>query len=529
MESVNSQEPTTKYVSASSKWIDQHLGDLTLEQKVAQCLLVLPGVGPDGLPDRDTRDALERGVGTLHSVIDMPASHAARYHNSVLEITVDAGLPPALISGNLESGVGYSLGAAGTDFPYPRGIGMAEDPDLAYRVARQTAEEARSIGYHWTFSPCMDVISTANDPILGVRAYGVSAADTSILGTAQIRGYQDGGLLASAKHFPGHGDSHVDTHKGLPSVQRTGPDHETVHMRPFRASIEADVASIMVAHVTLPRQGIHEPASLSRVVNRQWLREDLGYTGVIISDSLRMNAVSNTYSPATASLLALKAGADVANAKCPAGEAAGIIDLIVRAVRDGELSEADIDAATTRLLFARVRVGLDAPQRADEAQAAKLDAPGPWTDPARALTVSLHRLAGNATVLARTRKFVVLGNTLLARRFEKAAHEVGLQTILDPRQPNAASITDAASLYPGSHIIPVFCPSTAMASEEKQEFRNATTAPGARERIAVALVNSSLPASAFADLGATVVSLPAVDTFGIVTDAAVRAALDVLS
>src|SRR5690242_13356157 len=126
---------------AAERWVDDWLGRLTPAQKLAHCLLVLPAIGPDGRPDAATRDALELGVGTLHSIRDVPASTAAAYHQRVAEICAGAGLPPALISGNLEAGVMYSLGQSGTHFPYPRGLGIAADPDLAYRVAAATAAE----------------------------------------------------------------------------------------------------------------------------------------------------------------------------------------------------------------------------------------------------------------------------------------------------------------------------------------------------------------------------------------------------
>jgi beta-glucosidase-like glycosyl hydrolase len=129
------------------RWIDAQLDRLTPAQKLAQLLVVMPGVD-SGRPDPATRLALELGVGVLHSVVDMPASAAARYHNAVAEICADAALPPALISGNLESGVAYSLGRSGTHLPYPRGIGLSGDAALAYRVAAAGAAEAGSLGYH---------------------------------------------------------------------------------------------------------------------------------------------------------------------------------------------------------------------------------------------------------------------------------------------------------------------------------------------------------------------------------------------
>lgn len=507
-------------------WVENHVRALSLEQKVAQCLVAIPGVGADGLPDEATASAVSAGLGILHSVTDMTASQAARYHAAIVRIAAEAGVPPTLISGNLESGVGYSLGATGTDFPYPRGIGIAGDEDLAYRVARQSAEEARILGYHWTFSPCTDVIATSSDPILGVRAYGVDSRLTGVLGAAQVRGYQDGGLLATAKHFPGHGDSHVDSHLGLPRIDRSESDHEGMHMPPFVAAIDAGVASIMVAHVTLPAQGIDGPASLSSVVNREWLRRDLGYTGVIISDSLRMNAISALYPPATAALLALQAGADVANVKSPAAEIPEIVNVIVAAVRNGELPETDLDEAVRRLLIARVAVGAHRASAINEAAAAAIDAPTEWVDPERPATVSVS--GAHAPVLSLTGRYTVIGDSPLAHRLVELLSQRGFDTALLDRGATEQAIRTAVNEHVGE-VIPVYTPSTAMTGQEYQNIVGSTPDASTRQRIAAALINSPLPASSFATVSTTVITLPAVDTFGIVSDAAVHAAIDRLT
>ncbi|WP_276320663.1 glycoside hydrolase family 3 protein, partial [Phytoactinopolyspora endophytica] len=327
-------------------------------------------------------------------------------------LSVDAGLPPVFVTGNLEAGVGYSLGATGTDFPYPRGIGMAGSEELAYRVARQAADEARALGYRWTFSPCIDVVTTEEDPILGVRAYGVDAGGTSALGAAQIKGYQDAGVLATAKHFPGHGDSTVDSHLDLPRIDRSPDDHDAVHLAPFRAAIDAGVASIMVAHVVLPGLGVDEPASLSSLVNRGWLRDRLGFAGVIITDSLRMKAIAARYDPGTAAVLSLRAGADVANVKCPAGAFPAVLTRVVSAVRAGELSEATLDAALRRLLAAKWRAGADSPAGFDEAAVAHFDEPLEWDDALRRSTVSVrHTVSPQAHTLRHGISHVVVGDT----------------------------------------------------------------------------------------------------------------------
>lgn len=503
----------------SEPWIDDLLGRLTPAQKLAQLLLVVPGV-TDGRPDPATRRALELGVGVLHSVPAMPASAAAGYHNAVTEICAAAGLPSALVGGNLESGLAYSLGTAGTDFPYPRGIGLSGDPELAYRIAAAGAVEARAVGYHWTFSPCVDVITVPDDPILGIRAYGVPAEETGGLSAAQIRGYQDNGVLATAKHFPGHGDSSVDSHLDLPKVARTAAEHEEIHLAPFRASVEAGVASIMVAHLELPALGIDEPATMSATVNRQWLRADLGFTGVIITDALRMAAVAKRYDPAEGAVLSLRAGADVANAKCPAEDAPRIIDHLLGALNAGRLEEQEIDASLRRLLLARVSIGLDQPELLDLERAAALDDPLTWNDPGRAATVSAH---GVPNLMDR---LVVVGDSPLAQRFAEIGAQRGLQLMLEAEPLLPGTLAKVAARHPGASLVPVFSPGTVPLAEQRSLVASALADAGGFDAV---VVNSGEPAASFADLAGRVVTAPAVDAFGIVTDAAIDATFDVLT
>jgi beta-N-acetylhexosaminidase len=493
-------------------WIETQLDRLTPAQRLAQLVLVLPGVDA-GRPDAATRHALELGVGALHSVTAMSAAAAARYHNEVADICAAAALPPALISANLESGLAYALGASGTDFPYPRGVGLSGSAELAYAVARASAEEARAVGYHWTFSPCVDVVRTPDDPILGVRAYGVPPAQTAELATAQIRGYQDGGLLATAKHFPGHGDSSVDSHRDLPRLDRGRAEHESVHLPPFRASIAAGVASIMVAHLTLPLLGVDDPASLSATVNRQWLRADLGFDGLVVTDALRMAAISRRLEPAQAALAALRAGADVANVKCAADEAPRIVDHLVAALADGLLDEDEINASVRRLLAARVRLGLHESTHVDVERAAQLDHREVWRDPRRASTVSHH---GTAPVPGRP--VVVVGDSALARRLAA----IGPGFVLEPEPLTAGSLVRAADRHPGAMLLPVFSPGTVSVAAQRKAVAGITGRPDA------IVVNSSATADAFADLAGYVITVPAVDAFDIRTDAAVYGALDVL-
>lgn len=490
------------------------VGDLAFRQRIAACILVMPGVGPDGLPDAATVAAVRDGVGALHSVTGMPASAAARYHAEIRRLAADAGLAAPLISGNLESGIGYSLGRTGTDLPYPRGLGIADDVELAYRVALRAAEESRAAGYDWTFSPTVDVLTTLRDPILGVRAFGVDAQRTAALGAAQVRGFRDGGILASAKHFPGHGDSVVDSHLGLPMIDRSRAELEEVHLPPFAAAIAAGVQTIMVGHVVLRKLGEELPASLSPTVNRQWLRERLGFEGVIISDSLRMAAIAARWAPPEAAVRALAAGADVANSKCEANALPAMIDAVIEAVRTGAIDETHIDAAVRRLFDAR-RTLTPVPS---PAEANRLDAPALWSD------VERHRTVDVTGSIVPSDRFAVVGEHDLAARLAAALRARGAHVTLHAETASPASVGRVAG-EAGTLVVPVLVPPTAVGEAQLTAIDEVVTATASLSR-AVTIINGVIPAERFALAGVPVIVTPAVDAFDICTEAAVNAVVD---
>ena len=438
----------------------------------------------------------------MHSVVDMSASSAAAYHREIRETALDAGVIPPLISGNLESGVGYSLGRTGTDLPYPHGIGLADDEDLAYRAALLAAEEARAIGYDWTFSPCIDVVMTDRDPILGVRAFGHGPERTGILGAAQIRGFRDGGVASTAKHFPGHGDSAVDSHLGLPVIDRSDAEHRDVHLPPFIAAIDAGVSSIMVGHVVLPRHGFDVPASLSREVNTGWIRRDLGYDGVIISDSLRMAAVAARWSSPDSAVLALAAGADVANAKCEADALPVLVEAVRSALDAAVLNPDELRRSAGRLL--RMRRELDS--FASSSDPSALDSPRTWNEPARSKTVDV---AGS--IRRAGRSLAVSGDSELAHRLTRNASGRGIFV---------RRLADGERANPDELLVDVVVPHTAVSDDDARHIELLA------ERSELLVLNGVVRADAVRRGAGSVIVAPAVDTFGIVSEAAVDAIID---
>lgn len=332
---------------------DELWDELRPRQRIARVLLTLSTMDADGSPDEATLKAAAEGVGAFHGppmlrsgLGDRPR-RARTFNEQVRRVSRERhGVEPR-IGANVECGLSYSLGAGGTDVPYQAALGTV-DPEVSYAVGRQVALDLAGSGYDWCFGPVVDVRTTTNDPVIGVRAFGGDADAVSARAVAYVRGVQSVGVLAAAKHFPGHGDAQVDSHVGVPVVDRDRAALDAVHLKPFAEVIHAGVATIMTAHITLRGLGFDEVATFEPGVATGLLRNDLGFEGLLVSDSLRMGAVSDRFSKPDAVVRALLAGCDVANIKCHPGEVPRLLDALEEMLADGRLPERDLYRAFLR-------------------------------------------------------------------------------------------------------------------------------------------------------------------------------------
>jgi beta-N-acetylhexosaminidase len=240
----------------------------------------------------------------------------------------------------------------GSSRPGNLALGAADDVDLTAAVARHLGEELRALGITLNYAPDADVNSNPNNPVIGVRAFGSEPDLVARHTAAWIRGLQSAGVAACAKHFPGHGDTAVDSHHDVPMIPADRARLDACELPPFRAAIDAGVQAIMTGHLLVPAIDPHQPATLSHAVLTGLLRNELGFRGLIITDAIEMQAVARRYGLAGATVQALAAGAD---AICVGGEDAGeevataLRDAIVAAVRDGRLSEDRLAEAASRV------------------------------------------------------------------------------------------------------------------------------------------------------------------------------------
>lgn len=253
---------------------------------------------------------------------------------------------PLLVASDLERGLGQQLDG-GTVFPTQMAVGATGVSDLAYAQGWATAREALSVGIDLVFSPVADVASEPANPIIGIRAFGGDPAMVADMTAAFVRGCQQAGAAATAKHFPGHGDTSLDSHIELPSVAADRATLESREFVPFRAAIDAGVRVIMTAHVAYPAlTGGDVPATLSHAVMTDLLRRDMGFEGVLVTDALLMGGVAKRYACGEAAVMALEAGVDILLMPPDVEEAIGAVR---EAVRAGRVTEERIDLSLERI------------------------------------------------------------------------------------------------------------------------------------------------------------------------------------
>ncbi|MFR9728950.1 glycoside hydrolase family 3 protein [Saccharopolyspora sp. MS10] len=354
------------------------VSSMTLEQKVGQ-LFVTYAYGP-GADTPHPQNRAEFGV-------DTPAQVVQRYHlgglihftwtdslheprqlaelsNGVQRAAVDSGAGiPLLISTDQEQGQVTRIGEPVTQLPGNMALGAGRSPQGAELSARITGEELRAMGLNQNFAPSGDVNVNPANPVIGVRSFSSDPRLAAELSAAAVRGYQApgaAGVSAATKHFPGHGDTNQDSHTSLPVIEHTREQWERLDAPPFREAIAAGTDAIMSAHIVVPElDDSGEPSTLSPTVLGGMLRDELGYRGVIVTDSLQMDGVRSAHPDAEIPVLALRAGAD--QLLMPQNLQVAI-DGVLGAVRSGELTEDRIDASVERILeMKRERGVLDDP------------------------------------------------------------------------------------------------------------------------------------------------------------------------
>ena len=348
------------------KWAEKTLHKLSTEEKVGQLFMIwaraefLNVNSPQYLQLRDTMHKYHIGAFGMTVRWDAPFLYRNQpYEAAVLlnRLQQDSKLP-LIIGADFERGVSMRLHGT-TDFPHAMAFGAAGKSDYAAALGRITAQEARAIGVHWNFFPDVDVNSNPANPIINTRSFGEDPQQVGELAAAYIRAARANGMLTTAKHFPGHGDTATDSHLGVAEVTGDKARLEAVELAPFRQAIIAGVDSVMVAHVTVPALDA-EPngvASTSPAIVTGLLKNELGFKGIVITDALDMAGLTRLYADriGRAAVDAFKAGNDMLlipadlDASCKA---------VLEAVQSGEISRNQLDASVLKILEAKASLGL---------------------------------------------------------------------------------------------------------------------------------------------------------------------------
>ncbi|WP_327390023.1 glycoside hydrolase family 3 protein [Streptomyces microflavus] len=263
---------------------------------------------------------------------------------------------PLLISTDQEHGIVCRVGEPATLLPGAMALGAGGSRSDTRRAAWIAGAELAAVGINQNYAPDADVNVNPANPVIGVRSFGSDPESVAELVAAQVKGYQGAGVAATAKHFPGHGDTSTDSHTGLPVIGHTRQQWEELDAPPFRAAIRARIDSVMTAHIVVPALDPSEdPATLSRPILTGILREELGYDGVVVTDSLGMEGVRTKYGDDRVPVLALLAGVD--QLLNPPNLSVAW-NAVLEAVRGGEISEARIDASILRILRLKTKLGL---------------------------------------------------------------------------------------------------------------------------------------------------------------------------
>ncbi|PLR78483.1 beta-N-acetylhexosaminidase [Bacillus sp. V3-13] len=256
---------------------------------------------------------------------------------------------------------------SGTDMPGNMALGATRSPEIAGKVGKAIGEELAALGINMNFAPVLDINNNPDNPVIGVRSFGENPELVAELGVAYTKGLQAAGVAATAKHFPGHGDTAVDSHLGLPEVPHDKARLMEVELYPFQKGMEAGIDAVMTAHVTFPKiddtkviskltgEEIALPATLSYKVLTELMREEMGYEGVITTDAMNMKAIADHFGPVDAAIRAVKAGTDIVLMPVGLAEVAnGLLD----AVKNGEISEERIEESVKRILKLKVKRGI---------------------------------------------------------------------------------------------------------------------------------------------------------------------------
>ncbi len=337
---------------SAKDWTDSVFNSLTEDQRIAQLMVIRAhsNLGADHVA-KVVDDIKKYNVGALCFFQGGPVRQAnlTNYYQSIAQT-------PLMVTIDGEWGLGMRLDSV-TKFPYQLTLGALRDEELVYKMGLAVGLQCKRIGVHVNYAPVVDINNNPNNPVIGYRSFGENRDKVSKFGVAYMKGMQDAGIMACAKHFPGHGDVDVDSHYDLPVINKTKEQLNEMELAPFRAIFKAGVGSVMIAHLYIPAidNTANKATSISKNNVTDLLRKEMGYDGLTFTDALEMKGVAKYFPGGTIAVEAIIAGNDMLCLPSSVGEA---IDEIKKAIKDKRLSQAEVDAKVRKVLLSKYQLGL---------------------------------------------------------------------------------------------------------------------------------------------------------------------------
>ncbi|MGE5653242.1 MAG: beta-N-acetylhexosaminidase [Bacillota bacterium] len=421
--------------------VDQLIAKMTAEEKVAQLFMV----GFDGKSVPASMEALiKQGVGgaiLFARNIDSP-EQTAQLTNRLQELTQQSiSKVPLLVSIDQEHGIVSRFSQGFTVYPGQMALGATRSETMARTMGEVTGRELRALGINMNLAPVLDVNNNAENPVIGVRSFGEDPQMVAKMGTQIIAGLQSQRVAAVGKHFPGHGDTSVDSHKALPVVAHPRTRLNSTELVPFKAAIAAGVDAIMTAHVFFPaiESNPDLPATLSSSVLTGLLRQELGFKGVIITDDMEMKAISDRYTPGEAAIKALQAGTDIVLIASQPTHHQAALQAVQKAVADGQISKERLDQSVRRILELKQRYGLLAAQKVDLTKVKELVGTTAHRQQAQAVAdKSITLIRDQSKLLAA--KLELSGKVVVIDNKAGVTNPTAIYSALKQRVPQAVSI-----------------------------------------------------------------------------------------
>lgn len=337
----------------AEQWTDSVFNSLSDSEKIAQLIVIRAhsNLGPDHVA-KVVNDIQKYNVGALCFFQGGPIRQAnlTNYYQSIART-------PLMVTTDAEYGLGMRLDSV-TKFPYQLTLGAMDDQNLVYRMGLAIGEQCKRIGVQVNYAPVVDINNNPNNPVIGYRSFGEDKDKVSEFGVAYMKGMQDAGIMACAKHFPGHGDVSVDSHLDLPVINKSMKQLDSLELVPFRAIFDAGVGSVMIAHLSVPAidNTANRATSISKNTVTDLLRNKMGFNGLSFTDALEMKGVAKYFPGGTIATEALIAGNDML---CLPESVPDAIDAIKRAITDKKITWDDINAKVKKVLLAKYNLGLN--------------------------------------------------------------------------------------------------------------------------------------------------------------------------